>query len=78
LLTAYALYDAEILSISKNKLFNLTISKETRSDFIKEFGKLFYKEMFQKSITRQTSDVFKINNRIDEVNKTVRLYFNVV
>src|SRR5262249_38619309 len=62
-----ALFDAEMLSVSKLALTKPLPSAAKQKQFISRIGDLFYDEEFMKSITRATSDVRQIQHRVKAV-----------
>ena len=66
-----ALFDAEMLSISKLSEKDLQLTDKKIDSFFKKLSILFQSEEFSKSITRATSDENRLSYRVNEVRSAL-------
>jgi hypothetical protein len=69
-----ALFDAEMLSVSRSGIKDLEIDDSKRDHLYDDLYGLFIQEDFAKSITRATSDVVNITRRIEMIRSVLREY----
>jgi len=70
-----ALFDAEMLAVSRAKLEPQRINASSRSAFLKDLGWAFYDEEFRNAIGRATSDVNQIKRRVAILDGLVARHF---
>jgi hypothetical protein len=70
-----ALFDAEMVAISRATLSPKQISNAKRKAFLAELGEMFYQEDFEQSIARATSDPDRIKTRIHKMQRLVARHF---
>lgn len=70
-----ALFDAEMLSISRSRLKQSSITSIARKAFIQELGISFFDEEFRNAIGRATSDVNQIKRRVLVLDDLVKKHF---
>lgn len=70
-----ALFDAEMLSISRSNLTAEKISDKSRQDFLRALGNAFFDDDFSNSIGRATSDVSQVKRRVAVLNDLIKKNF---
>jgi hypothetical protein len=70
-----ALFDAEMVAVSRAKLTPKRIASGNRTAFIAALGEMFYNDSFEKSIARATSDVDRVKTRIQMMGKLIEKHF---
>lgn len=69
-----ALFDAEMLGISRSTSNAVKVNASARKRFLVEIGAIFEDELFQRSITLATSDVAQIKSRVKFLQDIVTKY----
>lgn len=62
-----ALFDAEMIAVSRSNKIPKTVTKEQREAILNHVGMLFFDDNFQKAITRATSDSAQLHLRIQKM-----------
>ena len=70
-----ALFDAEMLAVSRVMLSPKKITKAAKDSFLKDLGLAFYEDEFRNSIGRATSDVNQIRRRVALLDNLVTKHF---
>jgi hypothetical protein len=70
-----ALFDAEMMSVSRHAALPAQISESNRNAFKRSLAALFAQERFAKAIGRATSDETQVKYRIEELAKLVNATF---
>jgi hypothetical protein len=70
-----ALFDAEMLAVSRTTLSPSQITPFSRHDFLRDLGREFYDDEFRNSIGRATSDVNQIKRRVATLHHLVVKHF---
>lgn len=70
-----ALFDAEMVALSRSSVQIGTIKIHAKNAFLKELGEAFYDEAFGGSIGRATSDINQIKRRVDVLSDLVSRHF---
>jgi hypothetical protein len=70
-----ALFDAEMVAVSRANLKPQQIKDGKRKSFLAELGEMFYQEAFEQAIARATSDVERIKTRVHKMQALVAKHF---
>jgi Protein of unknown function DUF262 len=70
-----ALFDAEMIAISKSNLRPQQIRDSKRKAFLAELGEMFYDQAFEQAIARATSDPDRVKTRINKMQQLVAKHF---
>jgi hypothetical protein len=70
-----ALFDAEMVAVSRANLRPQQVKDAKRKVFLAELGEMFYEEDFEQSIARATSDADRIKTRIHRMQDLVAKHF---
>lgn len=70
-----ALFDAEMVAISRSGLSTEDINDQKRADFMANLGELFYDEQFTRAIGRATSDEDRVQFRISAMQRLLKNHF---
>jgi len=70
-----ALFDAEMIAISRSNLKPQRIKDGKRKLFLAELGETFYDQAFEQAIARATSDPDRIKTRIHKMQQLVAKHF---
>jgi uncharacterized protein DUF262 len=70
-----ALFDAEMLAVSRTNLQANAVTPKKREAFIRDLGELFFDDEFRNAIGRATSDVNQVKRRVTALTSLVQKHF---